>query len=89
MNVKVIIEFCTMFEPGENAPPQFETESPLVNRELASVPRFKDRIEFGEHVYVVLDVVYKLNELHDPPVYIKAVRRVFYAPKSGRSRGNR
>jgi hypothetical protein len=79
--VSIAVELCTMYEPGELAPPQFETEMEI-KASFISTPRFKDRITFDNKNYTVWDVVYDINENPDNPLSVKAVRKVTYPPTS-------
>ena len=76
--IKIKFDFCTMYEPGENAPPQFTKEETLETK-LSSTPRFKDQVKYKHKDYIVWDVGYDLDFDY---VYIKAVRRVTYPPTS-------
>jgi hypothetical protein len=78
--MKVEITFCKMYEPGEDAPPQFQDEGPVQHYEFEAIPRYKDQILFNGYKYFVLDVIYDLDRSkasnNGPRVLIKAVRRV-------------
>ena len=86
--IEVNIEFRSMYEPGELAPPQTKTDGLMVGVELQALPRFKDQIKYNGHKYIVWDVVhrledkpsdldraYELSEFHN--IQILATRKVF------------
>ena len=73
--IPLTIEFCMMYDRGENSPTQFETEE-MKSFTLPAIPRFKDRIEYDGREYVVWDVVFDLE--NKDVIQVKAVRRVSY-----------
>jgi hypothetical protein len=82
--IQIRFKFCTMYEGGEETPPQFELEEE-VTLDAVSTPRFKDQIKRGDYTYLVWDVVYELSGAAMRP-FIKAVRRVTHPPKDGSRR---
>lgn len=84
--MKIHFEFKTMYEPDENAPPQFEIEH-VETLEMESVPRFKDRINFKGKKYFIYDVIYNVvdyrsggEEQRVTRLEITAVKKVTYPP---------
>ena len=76
--INIEFEFCTMYEPGELAPPQITLEH-SASRDMPSTPRFKDQIRYGGKDYIVWDVKYDFDDAV-MQVFIRAVRKVTYPP---------
>ena len=86
--INIAFEFCTMYEPGEEAPQQFEVEQDLV-AQLLAVPRFKDQVLYKGKEYFVWDVIFDLSKPIADRIFVRAVRRVPYPPKNTTSRTER
>lgn len=81
--IDITFEFCTMYEPGELAPPQFELEGKL-HAQVQAAPRFKDRVKHKDKEYMVWDVTYETLPGCERTfgIYIKAIRKVTYPPNN-------
>ena len=86
--ILVKFEFKTMYEPGEDAPPQFEKEDEtLVN--MSYVPMYSDRVQWNDQEYFVYHLKHNLSETKNSHgtelcavnVVVTCTRKVFHPPK--------
>lgn len=82
--MKITIEFCKMYDPGELSQMQFKTEYEkrlFYHEENFILPNFKDRITFNGNEYFILEVKHICNNKTDiwaevEIIKIKAVRKI-------------
>jgi len=76
MNVAFV--FKKMYEPGENAPPQFTREDGTV-KQMSYIPSYSDKVTWKGYEYFVYHINHKITEGYtsDNDVVVVCTRKVF------------